>query len=189
MKTHEEISGFDVARLVADLGPDVVSAGLDPVNLLLNLEDPARAQARLATATSHVYLDDAVFGWYGDVLWRRLCDLGTGCVPWTAMLTTPPEGFAPSFLWVELHRGQFRVEPFDTAWLAHHRRRVQEYASPCSDGAHGLPSARPAPRHRAGAGPSGGAPAGRTDLSPGSTACGRSPTARPRADPILWRHE
>jgi sugar phosphate isomerase/epimerase len=117
LKTHEEITGVEVARLV-DAAADVTSAALDPVNLLVNLEDPAAAAGRLGAAVAQVVLDDAVVVLGAGVGTRLLCPVGEGVVDWPAVLAAI-RGPAPTY-WVELHRGQFTLAPFDAGWHAHH---------------------------------------------------------------------
>jgi sugar phosphate isomerase/epimerase len=99
VKTHEEITADEVARLIDQVGDDVVGVALDPVNLLV-----------------------IVFA--GGAARRLLCAVGDGIVDWPGVIaTTRPR--APTW-WVELHRGQFTVAPFDPDWIAHHPGLTRE---------------------------------------------------------------
>ncbi|OON33474.1 MULTISPECIES: sugar phosphate isomerase/epimerase [unclassified Micromonospora] len=118
LKTHEEITGGEVARLVDAVGADVACASLDPVNLLVNLEDPVVAAGRLGAAVAQLILDDAVLVLDGDTATRLLCPVGEGQVDWPALIDTL-RPHSPT-RWVELHRGQFTAAPFDPGWHADH---------------------------------------------------------------------
>jgi sugar phosphate isomerase/epimerase len=131
LKTHEEITSFEVVRLAERLGPDVAGIAFDPVNVLVNLEDPAAAAARVAGWTTQVMLEDAELDLAGDRARRLLCPLGEGVVDWQAVAgSLAALAPAPPHYWIELHRGQFSVYPYDARWLAHHPDLdVAEYAA------------------------------------------------------------
>jgi sugar phosphate isomerase/epimerase len=118
LKTHEEITAAEVARLLEAVGSETVSVCLDPVNLLVNLDDPVTSARQLGGAVAQVILDDAVIVPVGERGARLLCPVGDGVIDWDGLagLAWP----APVTWWVELHRGQFDVAPFDPDWLAAH---------------------------------------------------------------------
>jgi sugar phosphate isomerase/epimerase len=94
------------------------------VNLLVNFDDPGRAADLLAAAVAQVIVDDAVIVFAGGAARRLLCAVGDGIVDWPGVIaTTRPR--APTW-WVELHRGQFTVAPFDPDWIAHHPGLTRE---------------------------------------------------------------
>ena len=131
LKTHEEITSFEVVRLAERLGQDVAGIAFDPVNVLVNLEDPAAAATRVAGWTTQVMVEDAELDHAGDRVRRLLCPLDEGVVDWAAiariLAALAP---APPQHWIELHRGQFSVYPYDARWLAHHPDLdVVEYAA------------------------------------------------------------
>ncbi|MFD7159542.1 sugar phosphate isomerase/epimerase family protein [Kribbella sp. NPDC059898] len=130
VKTHEEISTYDVVRLVERCGEDLITVGFDPVNVLVNLEDPVAAAARVAPYTRHVYVDDALFAAAAGGADRLLCPVGDGLVDWPVVTDLiPPAGRTVRY-WIELHRGQFQVHPFDPEWMTNHPDlSVAEYAT------------------------------------------------------------
>lgn len=120
IKTHEEITTFEIARLIDAVGDDVLSVGFDPVNVFLRMEDPLRALRRLAPYVAHVYVDDATFVAQDKIYARRFCNLGDGVVDWQGIVDVLVlEGRDPSW-WVDLHKGQYDIYPFDLDWLAGH---------------------------------------------------------------------
>ncbi len=118
VKTHEEITAEEVARLIDQVGDDVAGAALDPVNLLVNFDDPVRAADLLGTAVAQVIVDDAVIVFAEGAARRLLCEVGEGIVDWPGVIARTRQR-EPTW-WVELHRGQFTVAPFDRDWIAHH---------------------------------------------------------------------
>jgi len=73
---------------------------------------------QLHGAVRQVVLDDALIVPVGERGTRLLCPVGDGVVDWDALAALAwPE---PVTWWVELHRGQFDVAPFDPDWLAAH---------------------------------------------------------------------
>jgi sugar phosphate isomerase/epimerase len=117
IKTHEEITTFEIARMIERVGADILSVGFDPVNSLLRMEDPLAAAARVAPYTAHIYLDDATFTAEGTGFRRWLCEAGRGVLDWDAMAAVLAAGAPDARYWVDLHSGQFAIEPGDPFWL------------------------------------------------------------------------
>lgn len=117
VKTHEEITTFEIVRLVEAVGPDVLGVALDPVNVLVRVEDPVAAAARVAPYVRSVHLDDAVVRRTDEGFARRLVPLGAGSVDWTAILAALAEHAPRAAYWVELHRAAFDMPVYDPDWL------------------------------------------------------------------------
>lgn len=118
LKTHEEITSFEVVRLVEAVGPDVLGVSYDPVNVLVRLEDPVAAARRVARYVHHLHVDDAALFFTDDGLERKLYPCGEGVIDWPAILGIFAEQAPPFSTWIELHRGQFRLPLFDPGFLA-----------------------------------------------------------------------
>jgi sugar phosphate isomerase/epimerase len=118
LKTHEEITSAEVVQMVEAVGSDVLGIGLDPVNVLVRLEDPLAAARRTAPHVKRVFLSDADLFWTDTGIERKLRPLGDGILNWPGMLAIlTAAGATPSFT-VELHRGQFSMPIFDQSWMA-----------------------------------------------------------------------
>jgi len=129
LKTHEEISTREVLRLL-DAAGTAAAIAFDPVNVLVTVEDPVLAARRVAPHATQVIVDDAELDARDGAAHRLLCPVGLGVVDWPAVVaTTQAAGAAPRF-WVELHRGQFAIRPYDPTWLAGHPDvTLAEYAA------------------------------------------------------------
>ena len=127
LKTHEEITSFEVARLVERVGPDLLGVALDPVNVLCRIEDPVQATGRVAPYVAQVHVDDAVLCFENGGVRRFLCPLGEGVIDWGGILALVP---AAARLVLEFHSGQFAMPLFDPVWRrAQPDLTLDEYAS------------------------------------------------------------
>jgi len=114
LKTHEELTTFEIVRIIEAVGADVMGVSHDPVNLVCRIEDPVLATQRIAPYVKQVHLDDAIVTFDGDTVRRYLADMGRGDLDWPGILNIV--GDVPA--WVEFHRGQFAMPVFDAAWVA-----------------------------------------------------------------------
>jgi hypothetical protein len=65
-----------------------------------------------------VYYDDATFTTDGHGYRRWLCSPAEGALDWDAITAVVRASRPDAAFWVDLHKGQFAIEPFDAAWLA-----------------------------------------------------------------------
>lgn len=114
IKTHEEITSFEILDLIEAVGADVLGVAHDPVNVVCRIEEPVAVTRRLAPYIRQVHIDDAVLHLEGDQVRRFLAPIGQGDMDWPAMLALVPNATR----WVEIHRGQFAMACFDRAWMA-----------------------------------------------------------------------
>lgn len=114
IKTHEEISSFEILRIIAAVGEDLLAIAHDPVNVPCRIEDPVECTRRIARHVVQVHIDDCYTTFDGDHMRRYLTALGTGDIDWPALLALVPHATR----WIEFHRGQFAMPVFDKDWLA-----------------------------------------------------------------------
>lgn len=114
IKTHEEISSFEILRIIAAVGEDLLAIAHDPVNVPCRIEEPVECTRRIARHVVQVHIDDCYTTFDGDLMRRYLTPLGTGDIDWPALLALVPQATR----WIEFHRGQFAMPIFDKAWLA-----------------------------------------------------------------------
>jgi sugar phosphate isomerase/epimerase len=120
IETHEDITSFEVVRIVEVVGPDVMGITLDIANVVVCAEDPVAATDRVAQYVRQTHVEDVVLSFVETGLWRGLRPCGEGVIAWDAVLDILGD-LAPSLnLSIELHNGQFGMEIFDPAWLALH---------------------------------------------------------------------
>lgn len=126
IKTHEEISSFEVLRIIEAVGADLLGVAHDPVNVACRLEDAVSCTRRIAPYIKQFHLDDAYLTFDGPLMRRYLSPLGTGSLDWETILSLAPG----KPIWIEFHRGQFAMPVFDREWLADQKdMTLDEYRS------------------------------------------------------------
>ncbi|QRG70294.1 sugar phosphate isomerase/epimerase family protein [Brevibacillus choshinensis] len=120
IKTHEEITSWEVRRLLEVLDPDLFGAAFDPVNLIVRMEDPIAAADRLAGRIGQVHVDDARLLWSGRGYSRLLCPVGEGCIDWTGLISRISASDPDAWYWGEIHRAELDVPFRNEGWFDFH---------------------------------------------------------------------
>lgn len=120
IKTHQEITSWEVRRMLEDLGSDHFGAAFDPVNLIVRMEDPLAAADRLAGLIGQVHVDDARLLWNGSGYGRSLCPVGEGCIDWPALITRIGTTDPHAFYWGEIHRAELVMPFLGEDWFQAH---------------------------------------------------------------------
>jgi sugar phosphate isomerase/epimerase len=140
LETHEEITSFEVVRLVEAVGPDAIGIVFDTSNLLQRGEHPVRTARRVAPYVRQSHLKDAALGFTpGGVAYQER-PVGQGVIdfavilpilaaanpalhltienaqPWDEVAVTYPT-FSAELIPL---RGYTVVEVFDPLWLEGH---------------------------------------------------------------------
>ena len=140
LETHEEISSFELVRLVEAGGPDVYGIVFDTANLLQRGEHPERTAARVAPYVRQTHIKDAALRLQDDGVLYQERTVGEGVIdfrailrllhahnptvnltienaqPWDDVAVTYPT-FSSALIPL---RGCTLVEAFDEAWLGAH---------------------------------------------------------------------
>ncbi|WP_327085996.1 sugar phosphate isomerase/epimerase [Nonomuraea sp. NBC_01738] len=88
IETHEEITTFEILRLIDEVGPDVLGVCLDPANLPVRGELAGPAVARVAPHTHMTHLRDVLLAEAGEGISRFLMPIGRGMTDWPRLLDT-----------------------------------------------------------------------------------------------------
>jgi sugar phosphate isomerase/epimerase len=120
VETHEEITSFEVVRLVERIGPEVLGITFDTGNVLARCEDPVAAAQRVAPYVHLTHIKDAILYAVEGGLARQPRACGEGIIEWGAILPILFQ-FAPHLhLSIEDHRGYMLLEIDDPTWLDAH---------------------------------------------------------------------
>ncbi len=122
LETHEEITTFEVVRLVEAVGPDVVGVTFDVGNVVQRGESPVRAAARVAPYVRQTHLKDVVLAFARDGVLKQMRPCGQGLIDYEAVLRILAT-YAPRLtLTIENpnERGLTTLEFFNPAWHASH---------------------------------------------------------------------
>ena len=123
LETHEEITTFEILRLIDEVGADVVGVCLDPGNLMVRGEVPDEAIARVAPYTHMTHLRDAVLAPTDDGLARFLMPVGEGVVDWGALLDAvlaADPGIDLAIEGIGGSRAEMVLQPQDARWRNAH---------------------------------------------------------------------
>jgi sugar phosphate isomerase/epimerase len=86
METHEEITSFELVRLVEAVGPDVTGIVYDTANLLQRVEHPVWSARRVAPYVRQTHIKDAAIASVDDDCVFQLRPCGTGVVEFAELL-------------------------------------------------------------------------------------------------------
>lgn len=120
VETHEEITTFEVVRLVERVGPEVVGITFDTANVLARAEDPVAAARRVAPYTHLTHAKDAILYFVETGLERQIRPCGEGVIDWGTILPILAEHSPDLHLSIEDHAGEMEVAILDPVWMAAH---------------------------------------------------------------------
>ncbi|WP_423182041.1 sugar phosphate isomerase/epimerase family protein [Arthrobacter sp. NyZ413] len=86
IETHEEITSYEIVRLIEAVGDDVLGVTFDTANVVVRGEDPVAAARRVAPYTRATHLRDFVLGEQDGVFGRVFAPIGQGSIDWDAVL-------------------------------------------------------------------------------------------------------
>ena len=86
LETHEEITSFELVRLVESVGPDVTGIVFDTANLLQRVEHPVWSARRMGPYVRQTQIKDAILAVVDDDLMFQLRPCGTGVVDFRELL-------------------------------------------------------------------------------------------------------
>ncbi len=123
LETHEEITSFEVVRLVEDAGPDAFGITFDTANVLIRAEDPIAAARRVAPYMRQTHVRDAALFFTDEGICRMLAPCGQGVIDWSellgALLREAPR-MCLSIEGVMGGRFQLPLSIYDPLWHAGH---------------------------------------------------------------------
>ncbi len=122
LETHEEITTFEVVRLVEEVGPDVLGITFDSANVLVRCEDPVAAVNRAAPYIRSSHIRDVALFFRPEGIARLLSPVGEGVIDWDLFLAPlldhdlmlSIEGI------VESTRGEMTLQIHDERWQQGH---------------------------------------------------------------------
>ncbi len=91
VETHEEITSFELVRLVEAVGPDVLGITFDTANVAVRGEEPVAAARRAAPYVRATHVRDMVLVETAGGLARFLAPVGEGVIDWPALLAALPD--------------------------------------------------------------------------------------------------
>ena len=139
IETHEEITSFELVRLVESVGPDVTGIVFDTANVLQRGEHPTWCARRIAPYARQTHIKDGYFVHARGGLDFQMRSCGDGIVDFAAILPILAAANPTLNLSIENTQSEtdkpgsnavIHVEVFDPDWLAGHPDlTIEEYAA------------------------------------------------------------
>jgi len=122
VETHEEITTFEVVRLVEAVGPDVMGITFDIANVVQRGESPVMAAERVAPYVRQTHLKDIVMVFVADGVQKQLRPCGEGLIDYETILPLLARYHPTLNLSIENpnERSLSTMRFFDAAWHASH---------------------------------------------------------------------
>lgn len=123
LETHEEITSFELVRLVEQAGPDAFGITFDTANVLIRAEDPVASARRVAPYTRQTHVRDAALFFTPDGIVRMLQPCGNGVIRWRPLLAELLSAAPRLCLSIEGimdTRFQLPLSIYDPLWQAGH---------------------------------------------------------------------
>lgn len=86
VETHEEVTSYELVRIVEDVGGDVVGITFDTANVVVRGEDPVAAARRVAPYTRMTHIRDVALFFVDTGFVRLLAPCGQGIIDWSQVL-------------------------------------------------------------------------------------------------------
>ncbi|MFH8250618.1 sugar phosphate isomerase/epimerase family protein [Microbacterium sp. B2969] len=127
LETHEEITSFELVRIVEEVGQDVVGITFDTANVLVRGESAVAAARRVAPYVRATHVRDAALVHAEDGLTRILRPVGEGVIDWPGVLEAIAA--AEPMLSIEgiiSSRAAMPIPFFDERWESGHPDQVAD---------------------------------------------------------------
>ena len=119
IETHADLTTTELLELLDQLDPRAFGVTLDTGNLLMRLDDPIEAVARLAPRVLSTHIKDAVLAFTSRGLCWQARPVGSGILPMPDILATLIRANPSLPLTIELHPRTYDLPIFDRKWLAY----------------------------------------------------------------------
>jgi sugar phosphate isomerase/epimerase len=119
IETHADLTAAELLDLLECLDLGAFGVTLDTANLLMRLDEPIEAAAKLAPWVLGTHIKDAVLAFTSRGLCWQARPVGSGILPLTDMLALLIQARPGLELTIEVHPRTYDLPIFDRNWLAH----------------------------------------------------------------------
>ncbi|MDI4643495.1 sugar phosphate isomerase/epimerase family protein [Cohnella hashimotonis] len=120
LETHEEITTWEILRLIEQVGEDALGVALDTANVVARGEDPLEAAKRVAPYVHQMHAKDCIVYFSDSGIVRQIKPAGQGIVEFEAVLKLIAEHEPKLHLQIEDHKGFMHADLFEAAWRDAH---------------------------------------------------------------------
>ncbi|WP_256760606.1 sugar phosphate isomerase/epimerase [Cohnella sp. WQ 127256] len=116
LETHEEITSYEILRMIKEVGDDVIGVAFDTANVLSRAEDPVAVAKRAAPYIHQMHAKDGILYFSETGLVRQLKASGQGIVDYPAILAEIGKVNPDLHLQVEDHKGLMHMDIYVDQW-------------------------------------------------------------------------
>lgn len=120
LETHEEITTFEILRLIEEVGEDVMGVAFDTANVVARAEEPLAVARRVAPYTHQMHAKDCVVYFTPQGLMRQVKPSGTGLVDFPAIMDIMMQHDSEMHIQIEDHKGLMPLNLYEAHWLEMH---------------------------------------------------------------------
>ncbi|ULL14978.1 sugar phosphate isomerase/epimerase [Paenibacillus sp. H1-7] len=120
LETHEEITTFEILRLIEEVGEDVLGVALDTANVVARGEDPVNAAKRVSPYVHQMHAKDCIVTFSDTGLVRQIRPAGEGIVDFAAVCKEIAVHSPELHMQIEDHKGLMHCDFFVDAWRQSH---------------------------------------------------------------------
>lgn len=116
LETHEEITSYEVLRMIEEVGDDVLGVAFDTANVLSRAEDPVAVAKRAAPYIHQMHAKDGILYFSENGLVRQLKASGQGIVDYKTIFAEIGKVNPGLHVQVEDHKGLMHVDIYVEEW-------------------------------------------------------------------------
>jgi len=120
LETHDEITSFEILRLIEAVGEDVLGVAFDTCNVVSIGEDPMAVVKRTAPYIHQMHAKDFIIFFTDNGLTRQVKPCGQGVVDFENIFREVAKYNPNLQLQVEDHKGYMPVDIYVKEWVEHH---------------------------------------------------------------------
>ncbi|MCR2823297.1 sugar phosphate isomerase/epimerase family protein [Lederbergia panacisoli] len=120
LETHEEITSYEILRIIEEVGEDVIGVTFDTANVVARGEDPVAVAERTAPYVHQVHAKDCILYFSDTGLVRQVKPPGQGIVDFEKIIKILNQHQPNLHLQVEDHKGLMHCDIFVQEWRDSH---------------------------------------------------------------------
>jgi len=116
LETHEEITSYEVLRMIEEVGEDALGVAFDTANVLSRAEDPVAVAKRAAPYIHQMHAKDGILYFSENGLVRQLKASGQGIVDYPTIFAEIAKVNPGLHVQVEDHKGLMHMDIYRQEW-------------------------------------------------------------------------
>ncbi|MWV42607.1 TIM barrel protein [Paenibacillus sp. HJL G12] len=120
LETHEEITSFEIIRLIEEVGDDVLGVAFDTANVVSRAEDPVSVARRTAPYVHQMHAKDCILYFSETGLVRQVKPAGEGFVDFREIFSIIAPFQPDLHVQIEDHKGLMNLDLYVKEWRDSH---------------------------------------------------------------------